>query len=197
MVREETRYTFLLNSHIEQAILEEHHHSWLLSSLLIRTTGNFVLWARAQFTLIGLKHSCLPHKRASRDTIRRWIREKMAEAGVDTSIYKPHSVRSIATSIKLRWTMLHSCTLWKLQAGARLLFLQGYMIKRSTQVHPLRQVSWVAHRRVLLCYNSCAISCFEISRYFEVRMMKKQNPKLNETYLKSKFDWNSAESSAA
>ena len=45
--------------------------------------------------------------------------------------------------------------------------------------------------------TSCAISCFEISCDFVVRMMTRQNRKLNETYLKSMFDWDSAESSVA
>jgi len=46
-------------------------------------------------------------------------------------------------------------------------------------------------------FVSCAISCFEISRDFVVCMMTRQNRKLNETYLKSMFDWDSAESSVA
>ena len=48
-----------------------------------------------------------------------------------------------------------------------------------------------------LLFVSCAISCFEVSHNFIVRMMTKQNRKLNETYLKSMFDWDSAESSVA
>ena len=43
--------------------------------------------------------------------------------------------------------------------------------------------------------SSCAISCFEISCDFVVRMMTRQNRKLNETYLRSMLDWDSAESS--
>ena len=39
-----------------------------------------------------------PHKKASRDTIRRWIQQIMASAGIDTTLFKPHSVRSAATS---------------------------------------------------------------------------------------------------
>ena len=49
----------------------------------------------------------------------------------------------------------------------------------------------------LLVITSCAISCFEISRDFVVGMMTRQNRKLNETYLKLMFDWDSAESSVA
>ena len=44
-----------------------------------------------------------------------------------------------------------------------------------------------------LVFVSCAISCFEISRDFAVRMMTRQHRKLNETYLKSMFDWDSDE----
>ena len=46
-------------------------------------------------------------------------------------------------------------------------------------------------------FVSCAISCFEISRDFVVRMMTRQTRKLNETYLESMFDWDSAELSVA
>ena len=53
----------------------------------------------------------------------------------------------------------------------------------------------VANKVASLCHNSCAISCFEISRDFGVRTMTRENQTLNETYLRSKFDWDSAESS--
>ena len=39
-----------------------------------------------------------PHKKASRDTIRRWIKQIMATAGIDVTVFKPHSVRAAATS---------------------------------------------------------------------------------------------------
>ena len=39
-----------------------------------------------------------PHAKVSRDTIARWIRTVMAEAGVDTAVFKAHSTRAAATS---------------------------------------------------------------------------------------------------
>ena len=39
-----------------------------------------------------------PHKKASRDTIRRWIQQFMQLSGVDVAVCKPHSVRSAASS---------------------------------------------------------------------------------------------------
>ena len=39
-----------------------------------------------------------PHKRVSRDTISRWIRTTMQSAGIDISMFKPHSTRMAATS---------------------------------------------------------------------------------------------------
>ena len=39
-----------------------------------------------------------PHKRVSKDTIARWIRTVMSNAGIDVAVYKPHSMRSAATS---------------------------------------------------------------------------------------------------
>ncbi|XP_062582865.1 uncharacterized protein LOC134272071 [Saccostrea cucullata] len=39
-----------------------------------------------------------PHKEVSRDTVARWIRTVMCSAGVDTTIFKAHSVRSASAS---------------------------------------------------------------------------------------------------
>lgn len=39
-----------------------------------------------------------PHKPVSTDTIARWIKNVMAKAGIDTSVYKAHSTRAAATS---------------------------------------------------------------------------------------------------
>ena len=39
-----------------------------------------------------------PHKRASKQTISRWIKETMSAAGIDTRIFKPHSTRAAAVS---------------------------------------------------------------------------------------------------
>ena len=40
----------------------------------------------------------LPHHEVSRDTISRWLRHVLQQAGVDTSIFKPHSTRMASTS---------------------------------------------------------------------------------------------------
>ena len=39
-----------------------------------------------------------PHKGVSRDTIRRWTKQGLQEAGIDLSIFTPHSTRSASTS---------------------------------------------------------------------------------------------------
>lgn len=39
-----------------------------------------------------------PYGPASRDTIRRWIRQCMADAGIDLQVFSPHSVRAASTS---------------------------------------------------------------------------------------------------
>ena len=39
-----------------------------------------------------------PHHGVSRDTISRWIRTVMQKAGVDTTLFKPHSTRAASTS---------------------------------------------------------------------------------------------------
>ncbi|XP_074651617.1 uncharacterized protein LOC141906272 [Tubulanus polymorphus] len=39
-----------------------------------------------------------PYKAVSRDTISRWVKTAMSQAGIDTKVFKPHSVRAAATS---------------------------------------------------------------------------------------------------
>ena len=39
-----------------------------------------------------------PHKAVSRDTISRWLKSMLCNAGIDTSVYKGHSTRSSCTS---------------------------------------------------------------------------------------------------
>ena len=41
---------------------------------------------------------CKPHGPASKDTISRWLKQVMLDAGINTSVFKPHSTRSAATS---------------------------------------------------------------------------------------------------
>ena len=52
---------------------------------------------RGTETKLFLSHA-KPHHRTSRDTISRWIRSVMAEAGVDVTTFKPHSTRAAAAS---------------------------------------------------------------------------------------------------
>lgn len=39
-----------------------------------------------------------PHKPVSTNTIARWLKNVMAKAGIDTSVYKAHSTRAAVTS---------------------------------------------------------------------------------------------------
>ena len=39
-----------------------------------------------------------PHKPVSRDSVRNWIKNELTSAGVDTTIFKPHSCRSASLS---------------------------------------------------------------------------------------------------
>ena len=43
-----------------------------------------------------------PYEGVSKDSIARWVKEIMSLAGLDTSIFTPHSVRSASTSSALR-----------------------------------------------------------------------------------------------
>ena len=39
-----------------------------------------------------------PHKPVSRDSVARWIKNELTNAGVDTTVFKPHSCRSASVS---------------------------------------------------------------------------------------------------
>lgn len=39
-----------------------------------------------------------PYKAASRDTLRRWVRQLMGDAGLDLTMFAPHSTRAASTS---------------------------------------------------------------------------------------------------
>ena len=39
-----------------------------------------------------------PHKTVSRDSVRRWIKNKLTSAGVDTTVFRLHSFRSASVS---------------------------------------------------------------------------------------------------
>ena len=39
-----------------------------------------------------------PHKPVSKDTLRRWLTQVMRDSGIDVEVFKPHSIRSAATS---------------------------------------------------------------------------------------------------
>ena len=50
-----------------------------------------------------------PHVAASRDTLRRWIKDAMTSAGIDTTIFKPHSIRGESTSFAARSNLSLEC----------------------------------------------------------------------------------------
>nr|CAH7725161.1 unnamed protein product [Callosobruchus chinensis] len=43
-----------------------------------------------------------PHKRASKQTISRWVKNTLQSAGIDRSIFTPHSTRHASSSLALR-----------------------------------------------------------------------------------------------
>lgn len=49
-----------------------------------------------------------PFKAASLDTIRRWTRDMMRNAGIDLQVFAPHSTRAAASSKALCYLLLHT-----------------------------------------------------------------------------------------
>ena len=109
MVKEEGTYIFMLNSNIKQSKPTKSPSELIIrlraypsdNKLCVVNTCSVYLdktcSVRGDETRLFLTYQ-KPHKKASRDTIRRWIQNVMMNAGVDVSVYKPHSTRSAATS---------------------------------------------------------------------------------------------------
>lgn len=94
------------NSHISQITFKAYApdrrlcvHTALVSYLQ-RT-----LDTRGKVTSLFLT-TTVPRKAASRDTLRRWTRDLMGSAGVDLSIFSPHSTRSASSSTAAKYLPL-------------------------------------------------------------------------------------------
>ena len=103
----DTFFEFALPEHIKQSRPEYKMPSVLLQaypvdqSLCVFTHMKEYLQRtkslRGSETKLLLSH-VKPHHRASKDTISRWIRSVMADAGIDVNTFKPHSTRAAAAS---------------------------------------------------------------------------------------------------
>ena len=84
--------------HLPPIVLKKYDHDktlcvfTLLHEYLIRTSN-----LRGSCSQLLICH-CKPHGPASKDTISRWLKQVMLDAGINTSVFKPHSTRSAATS---------------------------------------------------------------------------------------------------
>ena len=85
--------------HMQPVIFKKYDHdrSLRVFSLLMEYIARTVK-LRGSCSQLLLCH-VKPHgPAASTDTISRWLKQVMTAAGIDTSIFKPHSTRSAATS---------------------------------------------------------------------------------------------------
>ncbi|XP_068712558.1 uncharacterized protein [Montipora foliosa] len=109
MVQEETAYTFTLNSNLKQSkpgkstsdlVIKLNAYPYDRNLCLVIACSVYLARTkllRGSESWLFITHQ-KPHNKASRDTIRRWIQQMMIKAGIDINVYKPHSVRSAATS---------------------------------------------------------------------------------------------------
>lgn len=109
MVQEETAYTFLLDSNLKQSKPGRSTSELVVKLYAYPHDRNLCVvnacsvYLDKTKSLRGSESHLLithqkPHKRASRDTIRRWIQQMMLKAGISINVYKPHSTRSAAAS---------------------------------------------------------------------------------------------------
>lgn len=84
--------------HLQPVTFKKYDHDetlcvfTLLAEYISRTSP-----LRGSNTQLLLCHT-KPHSPASKDTISRWLKQVMSNAGLDISIFKPHSTRSASTS---------------------------------------------------------------------------------------------------
>jgi hypothetical protein len=109
MVKEEATLTFMLNEHIKQS-KPGRPSSEIVIQLKAYPPDNKICvvttclaYIEKTKTLRGDESKLFvtyqkPHKRASKDSIRRWIQNMMIRSGIDVTIYRPHSVRAASTS---------------------------------------------------------------------------------------------------
>ena len=76
-----------------------------------------------------------PYKGASSDTIARWIKNKMLEAGINTALFSPHSCRSAVTS-KVDATGTSITTILQSASWSRTSTLKKFYLKDIQQVYP-------------------------------------------------------------
>lgn len=76
-----------------------------------------------------------PFNAASRDTIRRWTKDILTTAGVDMSIFSPHSTRSAATSKAMSHVPLD--TILKTAGWAKESTFRKYYLKPVTEAQTL------------------------------------------------------------
>ena len=109
MIQEETAYTFMLNSNLKQSkpgkstsdlVIKLNAYPYDRNLCVVNACSVYLARTkllRGSESRLFITHQ-KPHKKASRDTIRRWIQQMMIKAGIDINVYKPHRVRSAATS---------------------------------------------------------------------------------------------------
>ncbi|CAH3107097.1 unnamed protein product [Pocillopora meandrina] len=103
----ESSYEFSLPEHVKQSRPSFKTPSVILKAYPINKAlcvySHLTEYLRRTKSLRGAETKLFisfvnPHKRVSRDTISRWIRTTMQSAGIDISMFKPHSTQMAATS---------------------------------------------------------------------------------------------------
>ena len=89
----DTSYLFCIDQIVKKS--ENSPFYLYLDSLLM---VSYVLQQFLVNILIVPPHYAKPHRGVSKDTISRWIRTVMQKAGVDITVFKPHTTRAASTS---------------------------------------------------------------------------------------------------
>ena len=109
MVAEKEAYTFLMDTNIKQSRPTKSPSERIIRLKVYPTDKKLCVvdtcsvYLRKTRPIRGNESSLFltsqkPHKKASRDTIRRWIQQLTQLSKIDVIVYKRHSVRSAASS---------------------------------------------------------------------------------------------------
>ena len=85
------------NYHLQELVFKAFHDKRLCIVHLLKQYMNETKLLRNNETALFISF-CRPHKKVTKDTIGRWVKMVMKEAGIDISIFRPHSCRSSAAS---------------------------------------------------------------------------------------------------
>ena len=116
-----------------------------------------------------------PHKPVTTSTVGRWIKSVLSSAGIDTSVFKAHSVTGASvTNAHIRGVPVEE-----------ILRTADWTNERTFRKYYLREhiIHEVLVLNIISCYKDVGFGSFKSHNYPIMRSMSKENLKLDKRYL--------------